>query len=57
MKPNKRMEYARVACPTRKSEALLLAAHSRVRRHMKGLESPASMAGMLVELFPALQSS
>jgi hypothetical protein len=28
-RPNKRIESARVACPTRKSDALLLAAHSR----------------------------
>jgi hypothetical protein len=28
-RPNKRIEYARVACPTRKGEASLLAAHSR----------------------------
>jgi hypothetical protein len=28
-KPNKRMEYTRIACPTRKSPGLLLAAHSR----------------------------
>jgi hypothetical protein len=27
--PKKRIEFARVACPTRKSDALLLAAHSR----------------------------
>jgi hypothetical protein len=27
--PNKRIEFARVACPTRKSDALLLAAHSQ----------------------------
>jgi hypothetical protein len=28
MKSNKRIEFARIACPTRKGEAPLLAAHS-----------------------------